>query len=317
MRKKIALVFLLSITTLSLSRSEPLKQSGSLHSGYLRVKSLARQFYYYVPRDLADSSDLIFVLHGSGMTAKGMEVLTGRQFDKLADKRKNLIIVYPQGYGRYWNDCRTQATFDAKKMKVDDVAFFESMIKFFNEKFSVDEKSVFVVGYSNGGEMCFKLAKERPDLFKGFAAVSANLPVATNNDCTETGQPVSMLVINGTADPIDPYNGGLMKAGDGKQRGKVISTPQTMDYWLKLDKADSTSMTEHVFPDIDESDKSTAVEDLYDCPQTQKKVALIKVVNGGHIFMNDGFSYWPRVYGRVNKDINAPAVILDFFKTLQ
>jgi len=146
--------------------------------------------------------------------------------------------------------------------------------------------------------------------------VSATLPAEGNDDCTESGKPISILVMNGTSDPINPYNGGLVKAGDGKQRGDVVSTPRTLQYWLTRDKGDSTSVMEYSFPDVNQTDKSTAIRYTYHCDQTGKTVVLVKVINGGHIFMNDGFRYWPRVLGNVNKDISAPRVIMDFFRTL-
>jgi polyhydroxybutyrate depolymerase len=281
------------------------------------VNKLNRAFLFYVPKHLAEAPKLVFVLHGSGMEAKGMQVLTGGQFDKVADDYKDIIVVYPQGYGRYWNDCRKSATFDARKLNINDVAFFDSMIAYFKEHYAVDEEHVFVTGYSNGGQMCFKLAKERPGAFKGFAAVAANLPVDANDDCHQANQSVSMLLLNGTADPINPYNGGVVKAGDGKERGEVMSADQTLQFWLGLDKGDLSLQKVYEFPDINKSDKSTVVQYTYDCVQSEKKVVLIKVINGGHIFMNAGFHLWPRVFGNVNKDISAPQIIMEFFRSLK
>ena len=109
--------------------------SGPIHSARLKVDNINRMFLYYIPKHLTQNPMLVFVLHGSGMEAKGMQVLTGSQFDKLADDKKDFIIVYPQGYGRYWNDCRKADTFETSKLKVDDIAFFESMIKYFKENY--------------------------------------------------------------------------------------------------------------------------------------------------------------------------------------
>ena len=296
--------------------AEPHNRSSSLRSGRVRVKQLARDFSYYAPARLSDSPKLVFVLHGSGMTAIGMRLASGHQFDRLADTYGDMVIVYPQGYGRYWNDCRVGGTYDAKKMNVDDVGFFAAMIRFFRENYHIDTTRVFVTGYSNGAQMCFKLAKESPGLFRGFASVGANLPVETNNDCKESGEPVSMLMINGTSDPVNPYDGGKVKAGDGKQRGDVISTSRTLQYWIHLAGGDSVVAKEYDYPDTDTKDKSTAVRYTYDCTQTGKTVVLLKVIHGGHIFMNDGFRYWPRVLGNVNRDIDAPTVIIDFFRGL-
>ena len=173
------------------------------------------------------------------------------------------------------------------------------------------------MGVSNGAQMCYKLAKEKPGLFKGFAAVSANLPVETNSDCFETNQPVSILVMNGTADPIEPYNGGEIHLDDGVSHGPVVSTEQTMHYWEDLAKCDMASVKEYDFPDIDKSDNSTAVEYIYTSATTRKEVVLVKIINGGHNIPNPSFFLWPKILGNVNKDINAPKIIFDYFMSLK
>jgi len=295
-----------------------LKHSNRLQSGSILVHDLQREFYYFVPEPLSKNASLIFVLHGSSMEAKEMESMTGRQFTRLADSSKNVIIVYPQGYKKFWNDCRKSALFETKTLNVDDVGFFESMIKFFVEKHGIDAHSVFVTGYSNGAHMCFKLAKERPDLFKGFAPVCGNLPFVDNDDCYQAQQPVSMLLINGTADPINPYNGGPVNTGDGMNRGNVISTEETLHYWLSLDKCDSISgRSVYAYPDMDTTDHSTAIQYTYRCIQTHKIVELIKVINGGHVYANPVFRMWPPRLGNDNNDINMPEIVFDFFMNLK
>ncbi len=294
-----------------------LKHSNRLQSGLVVVHDLQRDFYYHVPEPLSNNPSLIFVLHGSSMEAREMQSVTGGQFTRLADSSKNVIIVYPQGYKKFWNDCRKSALFETKALNVDDVGFFESMIKYFSEKYGIDEHSVFVTGYSNGAHMCFKLAKERPDLFKGFAPVCGNLPVVDNDDCFQTQQPVSMLLINGTSDPVNPYNGGPVVTGDGMNRGNVISTEQTLAYWLSLDKCDSIAGSEYAFPDLDTTDHSTVIQYTYQCIQTDKTVELIKVINGGHVYANPTFRLWPPRLGNINNDINMPEIIFHFFMNLR
>jgi polyhydroxybutyrate depolymerase len=104
-------------------------------------------------------------------------------------------------------------------------------------------------------------------------------------------------------------------AGDGKKRGAVISTDSTMAYWRMNDSCDGKPVV-HDYPDINTSDSSMVTSYLYLNNATGKKVELVKVIDGGHIVPNNGFSMWPKGLGRVNKDINAPEVIWDFFNGL-
>jgi len=288
-----------------------------VYSATIRVDHVAREFHYYVPSGVSAHPKLIFVLHGSKMTSMEMIIATGHQFNKLADVNKNVIIVYPQGYKRSWNTCKIDSSREAKKLNIDDTGFFKKMINFFSRHYSIDTNEVFAAGVSNGAQMCYKLAKEKPGLFKGFAAVSSNLPAETNSDCFETKQPVSILVMNGTADPIEPYNGGTVHLDDGVSHGMVVSTGQTMQYWKTLAKCDTGSVKEYDFPDIDKSDHSTAVSYTYTSATTNKQLVLVKIINGGHNIPNPTFFLWPKVLGNVNKDINAPKVIFDYFMKLK
>jgi polyhydroxybutyrate depolymerase len=284
--------------------------------GNISIDRIEREFYYYIPDKISEKPGLIFVLHGSTMSAKQMVLVTGHQFNKLADKYKNYIIVYPQGFQKYWNDCRKQYQKE-KRSSLDDVAFFEKMIDFFGDKYFIDKTDVFAAGYSGGAQMCYRLAKEKPESFKGFAAISANLPVQTNNDCTESNQPVSMLVMNGTSDPIDPYNGGEMKTGNDSTHGTVVSTEQTIQYWKHISKCDSVPAKEFEYPDINADDHSTAVKYDYPCSLNNREITLIKINNGGHNVPNPTFFLWPGKVGNVNKDINAPEIVYDYFMSLK
>ncbi len=288
-----------------------------LHSGKLKIDNLGRNFYYHVPKDLSPNPKLIFVLHGSRIGPKIMQFITGHGFDKLADENKNTIIVYPQGYKGYWNDCKKADNRETKIKKLNDVEFFTQMIAFFSKEYKIDTSNVFAAGHSNGAQMCFKLAKEKPGLFKGFAAISASLPVEANDDCTESNQPVSILFMNGTTDPINPYNGGEINLPGGESRGAVLSTEQTLRYWFKLADCDSASKAESAYPDLDKTDNSTAIKYDYKSKTTGKEIVLIKIINGGHVIPNPGFRQFPGKFGNLNKDINAPEIIFNYFMNLK
>ncbi|MBS1599473.1 MAG: hypothetical protein JST75_14705 [Bacteroidetes bacterium] len=286
-----------------------------LRYGNIKVNDSGREFYYYVPEKISAMPALIFVLHGSTMSAKQMQLVTGHEFDHMADENKNCIIVYPQGYQQYWNDCRN-FTGKEKRSTMDDIQFFEEMIDFFSDKFHINKKQVFAAGYSGGAQMCYRLAKERSELFKGFAAISACLPNQANNDCKESNQPVSILIMNGTSDPINPYNGGEMKTGENSNHGSVMSTEATLDYWKKISKCDSVPAATFAFPDINRDDHSSVIKYSYACSMTNKEIVLVKINNGGHNIPNPEFFLWPNKVGNVNKDIRGPEIVFDYFMEL-
>jgi len=137
--------------------------------------------------------------------------------------------------------------------------------------------------------MVYKLAKENPDFFKGFAVISANLPIASNNDCFSNNKAVSILIANGTSDPINPFNGGEVIVGDGKKRGKVIPTFNSVQYWVDLMNDDEIIETRKSLTDVVKDDNSSVIVYSYKGKTSKKIIELVKINNGGHIRWKSGF----------------------------
>jgi polyhydroxybutyrate depolymerase len=87
----------------------------------------------------------------------------------------------------------------------------------------VDEKRVYVFGYSNGGHMAFRLAMEASDEIAAVAAVAASLPTPDNSSCPQRKPTSRVMLINGTLDPINPYQGGTVTLFGFASRGSVMS----------------------------------------------------------------------------------------------
>ena len=283
----------------------------NVESDSIKIGNYTRSFLFHVPAAVQKHPNLIFVLHGSNGTGADIMQYTEYWFNKLADQRNNAIIVYPNGYKKHWNECRKEANFDANLLDIDDIQFFEKMIDYFSQKYSVNRSEVFVTGHSNGGHMVFKLAKERPNLFKKFAAVSASLPTKTNDDCSESKVAVSMMVLNGTSDPINPYEGGEVNVGADSKRGSVISTFETMQYWAKLAKLDFANAIQFDFPDVSKDDETTAT--MYSFKKSKQDIRLIEVKNGGHLLSVPTKAKIPAFLGKNSQDINMAAIIYDYF----
>jgi polyhydroxybutyrate depolymerase len=170
----------------------------------------------------------MFVLHGSGGNGRDMMSSTIKLEEKA--KGEELLVVYPDGYERYWNECRKAATSTANVQNINENAFFSAMIDYFIKKNQINKRRVFVAGMSGGGHMADKLALTMPGKFKAITAIIANLPDTNNLDCIELKTPIAVMIINGTADPVNPYNGGPMSVANASW-GNVRSTDRTLDYW--------------------------------------------------------------------------------------
>jgi polyhydroxybutyrate depolymerase len=248
----------------------------------LRVGANYRTFHFNSPKALSLNASLIFVLHGSGGNGLGMMKRTAG-LEQITEK-ENALVVYPDGYKRYWNECRKEASSFANKENIDENTFFSSMIGYFIRKYNINENHVFCVGTSGGGHMCYKLAMTMPKNIKAITAIIANLPDDDNMDCVESKIAVPVMIVNGTADPLNPYGGGVMESADFKM-GRVRSTDRSFHYWASLAGYTGEPKKE-ILPDTDPNDGKTIERYIYK-ESGKPEVILLKVIGGKHDYPND------------------------------
>lgn len=228
------------------------------------------------------NATLIFILHGSGGDGPGIRKGAGKLEEK--QDQENLLLVYPDGYKRYWNECRKTANSAANLENINENAFFEEMINYFDRKYLINPKQVFAVGTSGGGHMAYKLALTMPEKLRAVTALIASLPDTNNMDCIEKRVPVPVLIVNGTDDTTNPYEGGEVKTGN-ISLGLVRSTERTFKYWSELAGYTEPPMKE-LLPDTDPNDKKTIERYTYK-RKGKPEVTLLKVVGGHHDYPND------------------------------
>lgn len=248
----------------------------------LLVEGKYRTFSFHQPKENTKRSNVIFILHGSGGNGEGM-MKPAASLQALAEK-EDLFLVYPDGYKRYWNECRREATSEANKEDINEQAFFTAMLRYFGKKYRVNDKRFFVIGLSGGGHMAYKLAMTMPEKCKAISAIVANLPDTTNLDCAEAKKPVAVMITNGTDDPLNPYNGGRMIMG-GASWGNVRSTDRSFRYWADLAEYKGQPVRE-ALPDTDTTNKQTITR--YTFREDDKpEVTLLQVNGGAHAFPKD------------------------------
>lgn len=250
-------------------------------SDSILVDGRYRSFHFSKP-SLKPGSSLVFVLHGSGGNGKNMMGSTSKLTQKATDE--NALLIYPDGYKKYWNECRKAANSLANKEDIDEGTFFDSMIKYFKEKYKINDQRVFAVGTSGGGHMCYKLAMTMPGKFRAITALIANLPDENNLDCVEARVSIPVMIVNGTADQTNPYEGGMMQAGNFIM-GNVRSTDRTFQYWASL-AGYSGEPKKELVPDNDPADGKTIERYTYK-QKGKPEIVLLKVVGGKHDYPND------------------------------
>jgi polyhydroxybutyrate depolymerase len=318
MRRRIALAFGLLVLALALVAAWGLRLSrapepalpGSLVAGSLEHDGRTRSWHAYLPARRAAAPALVFVLHGSGGDWTQARGGYGYDFDVLAEA-EDLIPVYPDGFEAHWNDCRKAGPYAANTLDIDDVGFFRALVERFAEEHGADRTRVFATGISNGGQMALRLALEAPDLVRAVAPVAASLPAERNMDCEPAGRPVSTLIMNGSADPMNPFDGGDVALyrllGN---RGAVLSSADSVDYFRDIAGYESAP-ERTALPDLDPDDESTVEVTQWRAPG-RKSVALYAIRNGGHNAPHPEIQL-PRLLGPTNHDIHAAHEIWRFF----
>ena len=149
---------------------------------------------------------LIVGLHGYTSSGEGLNSYFG--LTPLSDE-KGFILVTPTGLANadgspYWN--ATNACCDFETFSTDDSGYLRDLIEAIQDELSIDEKRVYVTGHSNGGFMSYRMACDHADLVAAIAPLAG----ATWLDPAECNpsEPVSVLHMHGTADPVILYDGG-------------------------------------------------------------------------------------------------------------
>ncbi|HEV8579864.1 MAG TPA: PHB depolymerase family esterase [Thermoanaerobaculia bacterium] len=282
--------------------------SGKLIKGTLEAGGWKRTYLTYVPQGLPEGAPLVVVMHGSGQNGAQMRRATGYGFERLADEH-GFAVVYPDGYEGYWNGCNIVGDYSANKLNIDDVGFLTRMVDKLITEIGVDRGHVFAAGASRGGHMAFRLALEAPARFRAVAAVAANVPAPENFKCKPAGQGTSsVMIMNGTKDPLNPFEGGEVKLFGLFRRGKVRSSRESGQYFADLNHITVAPETK----DIQVTGKDR-VEQVLWRNGSKVEVELIAIHGGGH-GMPQPYRRYPRIQGPTPKEPNGPAVIWAFFE---
>lgn len=248
----------------------------------IKVDDKYRSFSFQDPTSAPKDLTVIFILHGSGGTGKDM-MPPSAGLQKIA-ATEHLLLVYPDGYKHYWNECRKGATSEANQMDINEQGFFNGMIRYLGAHYDINTKSFFAIGLSGGGHMAYKLGMTMPDKFKAVSAIVANLPDTGNLDCVEAKKPIAVMITNGTKDPLNHYEGGDIII-NGKNWGAVRSTERTFAYWASLAGYKGKPVVTDL-PDADTTNDQSITRYTYQ-QSGKPEVTLLKVNGGTHAFPKD------------------------------
>lgn len=296
------------------------KYSFNWHEEEIIVDNLARHFTFYIPRECPDNAPAVFVFHNynSGM---GEVFHTGDGFNEwpdLADKEKFVLIapngVNPingdtKGKNQKWNDCRIDISSRGDFSEANDLKFIDELIEWAIRNLSIDENKIYAAGVGNGGMMVYRLAAKLGDKLAGAAVFLANMPV--DFECGLPEKPLPIIIMNSKQDPIIPFDGGTI-TGD---RGEVLSTVETLNYWVSLNQLNTQKLTTKFYEDINPDDNSRIIKNEFDRPLENPAVVLNVITNSGHVVPSIKHKVSNKQFlGNQNRDIEAVEEAWKFLK---
>jgi polyhydroxybutyrate depolymerase len=267
----------------------------------------SRYYLIHVPASYKKGQPvpLVMVFHGGAGAPDHMQQQC--KMDQMADAN-GFIVVYPAGTGMpltpflTWNIV-TGDTY-ATAHKIDDIGFVRAIIADMSKLFSIDQKRIYASGLSQGAMLCYQLACKLSDKIAAIAPVGAVITFP-ETDCNAS-RPVPVIQFQGLLDPQVSYYGGLM---DSTRYDRIprISVDENIRFWVNQNKLSLKPAKEGV--------KGMAEFKQYGSETNGPEVILWTLKDGGHTWPGGKeMSLSKRSVGNVNRDVDASAVMWEFFK---
>lgn len=171
------------------------------------VNGDTREYFVHVPKSYnkAQAVPVVFMLHGTGQTGEQFYNISGW---KEVGEKENLITVFPSSWkqcvideGRQQNSLKWSSypesgfTFCPGVTPRDDIKFMNQVLDELCAKFTVNQKMIYFVGFSNGSQMAARVGIEMSERIAGFVGhLDTNQPMKPKRSVPNIWQ-------EGTEDP--------------------------------------------------------------------------------------------------------------------
>ena len=259
---------------------------------------ISRDYWVYVPPsyNTSNPASLVVTLHGMGDNDTNFRAVG---FNLIADTANflvlvpnavpfnstNLLVQAVIGGSRTWNSgagVNIPLVGDVfPNSEINDVGFINAMVDATLNEYTVNQKRVYICGFSKGGFMTQRMALESNSRFAAFATAAGTFGSSITNP--NPGRGIPLAHFNGTTDEKVNWqaNNPLFQ----------MTVDSMINFWVDHNNCDITPV-HTLLPDT-QNDGFTVEHDVYGNGDDGSVLEVFKVNGAGHIWLdsNNDISY--------------------------
>jgi polyhydroxybutyrate depolymerase len=252
---------------------------------------VGREYTLFVPEACPSGGTwpVVIDLHGSGSHPREQLSITGMAAEAT---RRGLVVLLPVAAapmpngGTTWN-------IPQDPTQADDVQYVIDALEDAALRVPLDRSRVYVSGFSGGARLASAFASAHPGRLAAAGAVGGlRAPDGP-------GAPVPIMAWHGTADPINPFDGGGPAYWGTEVEGAARA-------WAMRNGCRSTEPARRTTSTVHRLE-------YRDCTGTST-VILHRLEGAGHVWPGSAFPFPPARFGPAASGVDATRDLLDFFE---